>query len=125
MRRFFITACLLLPLACRPALRSLSTHSNPVELSPAWQAQGEDPNSAFGARVMAAGDVNGDGYGDLMVGAAGWKGRRGKASLFLGSPSGLGASSAWSLEGAQADELLGDRLGQAGDLNGDGFDDVF
>jgi hypothetical protein len=77
--------------------------------------------------VSSAGDVNGDGYGDVIVGALGYDGaysNQGAAFLFLGSPSGLSATPVWSTEGGQANAQLGDWVAGLGDINGDGFDDV-
>jgi hypothetical protein len=90
---------------------------------------GESAEDGFGWRVAPAGDVNGDGVPDLIVGApandavAGFAGR---AYLFYGPVSG-------TLNAADADarisaEAFGDNLGfsvaSAGDVNADGFDDV-
>lgn len=110
---------LLLLTACAPA------PAPPLRLTPAWQAVGSDPAGKFGTRAMSAGDVNGDGYDDLMVGAPQWQRGRGQASLYLGSARGLAAQAAWTRAGESDGELWADRVGQAGDLNGDGFDDVF
>ena len=45
----------------------------------------------FGASVASAGDVNGDGYADVIVGAPGYNdgvtGAVGRAYVFLGSPT--------------------------------------
>jgi hypothetical protein len=98
----------------------------PLRLTPAWQAQGEPRDGlAFGTRAMAAGDINGDGFDDLVVGDPLWGGQRGKAYIFLGSAKGLGPHPAWTLAGEAKDERFGDRVGQAGDVNGDGYDDIF
>jgi hypothetical protein len=83
--------------------------------------------SAFGDLVTSAGDVNGDGYGDLLVGAAldspGGRYQAGSASVFLGSAAGITTTAAVVLAGVDS----GDRFGvgmSAGDLNGDGYSDV-
>jgi hypothetical protein len=80
---------------------------------------------AFGTRVMAAGDVDHDGYDDLIVGAPHWDRGRGKVYLYRGGPQGLAAKAAWTAMGEKADDRFGDRVGQAGDVNGDGISDVF
>ncbi|HOK90961.1 MAG TPA: PASTA domain-containing protein, partial [Candidatus Hydrogenedentes bacterium] len=81
----------------------------------------------FGTAVSSAGDVNGDGYDDVIVGASRYNNlqvQEGAAYLFLGSASGLSASPAWQVESNQAYALLGDAVAGAGDVNGDGYDDV-
>lgn len=94
--------------------------------TPAWTAVGETPQDLFGTAVASAGDVNGDGYADVLVGAPGFPSYtwRGKAYLYLGSPSGLEASPAWTYTGATLDERVGWSLTSGGDVNGDGYSDV-
>ena len=96
----------------------------------AWTWRGE-PRSWFGQRVASAGDVNADGYGDVLVGspsaAQGFAADMGHAWLFLGSSGGLSPAPAWE-SGPPAAEpwqvLFGSAVGAAGDINGDGVDDV-
>jgi hypothetical protein len=89
-----------------------------------WTASGETTNNRFGARVAIAGDVNGDGYSDVIVGAYGFTTDIGKAYLYLGGPSGLSAASAWTALGEATDNSFGWSVATAGDVNGDGYSDV-
>jgi hypothetical protein len=85
-------------------------------------------NDAFGWTVASAGDVNGDGFADVVVGA--WSANSatgmgtGTASIYLGSMSGLAATPARVLVGAAMNDQLGGAVASAGDVNGDGFADV-
>ena len=60
-------------------------HGSPagLESEPAWTAEGEVDSGYFGYALGPAGDVNGDGYDDLAVGAYGYDGGRGKVYLYL------------------------------------------
>jgi len=80
---------------------------------------------SFGTAVAPAGDVNGDGYHDMLVGVP--YAADGRAYLYLGSPSGLGGNPAWQYvhtDGGQALAQFASSLAPAGDVNGDGYDDV-
>src|SRR4029453_14630163 len=74
-----------------------------------------------------AGDVNGAGYGDVMVAATRYDNGQqseGRVFVYLGSATGLEAAPAWAAESDQAAAEFGRALGTAGDVNGDGYDDV-
>jgi hypothetical protein len=73
--------------------------------------------AGFGATMASAGDVNGDGYGDVLVAG------REVAQVFLGSAKGMAATAAFTLAGVPGGDALVVR--GAGDVNGDGAPDVF
>ena len=94
---------------------------------PAWIAESNQADAGFGIAAGTAGDVNGDGYSDVIVGAHSYDNgetNEGRAFVYLGSPSGLSPSPAWTAESNQTDAFFGNPLGTAGDVNGDGFSDV-
>ena len=89
---------------------------------------GEATDDHAGWSVAGAGDVNGDGYADFLVGApdndAG-ETNAGAAYLVLGSasPGGGSLSSAMRYTGEAADDEAGTSVAGAGDVNGDGYAD--
>jgi signal transduction histidine kinase len=99
-------------------------------------AHSEQAGSQFGHDVSAAGDVNGDGYDDLLIGAMKFNGRYkagGKAYVYFGSKYGLNLTNRWTAEydlpveaGVDEDheQFFSWGLSGAGDVNGDGFDDI-
>jgi hypothetical protein len=94
---------------------------------PAWTAEGDDSNGQFGDVVAAAGDVNGDGYGDVIVGAPTFsdgQSGEGVAHVYLGSATGLAMLPAAVLQGDQSNAGFGASVSSAGDVDADGFDDV-
>jgi len=100
---------------------------DPLMTAPAWTAEIDSPNSGFGFSVASAGDVNGDAYGDVIVGA--WQYDAGRAFVWYGSASGLGPNGTlgnadWSAEPSDFNARLGMSVASAGDVNGDGYDDV-
>lgn len=104
-------------------------HGGPAGLgaAPDWAVASNQAQAEFGADVASAGDVNGDGYSDVIVGARAWdngENSEGAAFVYLGSPSGLGASPAWVAEENVPGAQLGNAVGCAGDVNNDGYDDV-
>ncbi len=80
----------------------------------------------FGHSVAGAGDVNGDGYADMIVGAPFNDfafANAGRAYLFLGGTT-LDATADAIYTGVAASDQLGFSVARAGDVNGDGFSDL-
>lgn len=95
-----------------------------LSTTPAWTAEPDVAGAAFGCSVAGAGDVNGDGYDDVLVGARFHSGGEGRAFLYLGGPTGLSTAPAWTGRSEQAGSQYGHAVASAGDVNRDGFDDV-
>ncbi len=93
-------------------------------------------HSVLGDSVSSAGDVNGDGFDDLIVGdpyayANGYYSGSsyvvfGKASGFSAeiNLSNLNGKNGFRMDGTARGEQFGTSVSSAGDVNGDGFDDV-
>ncbi|MCZ6690891.1 MAG: FG-GAP-like repeat-containing protein [Planctomycetota bacterium] len=101
----------------------------PSGLSLAWESSGDDQQDAnFGRSVASAGDVNNDGFADVIVGAYGFNtttANAGKAYLYLGGSAGLASNAAWTSSGDdQTSARFGLSVASAGDVNNDGFSDV-
>jgi len=95
--------------------------------TPAWSAESNQASAAFGFSVSTAGDVNGDGYSDVVAGAYAYdngQSDEGRAFVYLGSSGGLGATPAWTAESDQASAWFGTSVATAGDVNGDGYSDI-
>lgn len=87
---------------------------------------GADANNRFGSSVGTVGDVNNDGYADVIVGAYGNSAggtEAGRAYVFFGGPTADNVAD-WTLTGAAAFDHFGWSCAGAGDVNADGFDDV-
>jgi hypothetical protein len=93
---------------------------------------GEDGNDRSGRSVAGAGDVNGDGYDDILIGAPGnseIKVGAGQSYLFFGKPFGWSkdfdlSNSDASFLGEASSDQAGISVAGAGDVNGDGYDDI-
>jgi len=97
---------------------------------------GKGVNDYLGESVSGAGDVNGDGFDDVIVGTRfnndGGTDDEGAAYVFFGASnlSGTralagGQSADLTILGKAANDYLGNSVSGAGDVNDDGFDDIF
>jgi hypothetical protein len=100
--------------------------------------QGAGASDSLGASVSGAGDVNGDGFDDVIMGAPyaspNNRSRAGAVYVILENATGLATvdlagfnssdSTGFIIWGAAEDDYLGISVSGAGDVNGDGFDDV-
>ena len=108
--------------------RAFVFHGSPsgLETTPAWTAESDQADTYFGFSAAGAGDVNGDGYHDVIVGATWWSQGvnpdDGAALVFLGSPAGLSPTPVWTTYGDHSE--LGFCVAGAGDVDRDGYADV-
>ena len=96
---------------------------------------GDASLDAAGASVSSAGDVNGDGFDDLIIGAPGGDdggSYAGEAYVIFGKAGGfatvdlatLAPADGFIIQGDAAGDRAGVSLSSAGDVNGDGYDDI-
>ncbi|MCD4813829.1 integrin alpha [bacterium] len=100
---------------------------DPLLTTPAWTAESNQEGAAFGYSVASAGDVNGDGYSDVIVSATGYdngESNEGRVYAYLGSTSGLAINPIWTAESNAANASFGFSVGSAGDVNDDGYGDI-
>lgn len=105
-----------------------------------WRAAGAALYAHTGLDAASAGDIDDDGYEDIIIGARRYDACNGSlpiinhAYVFMGSTNRLlgdttVASADWYAMGDQcipsADAGFGNNVGSAGDVNGDGYDDIF
>ena len=94
--------------------------------APDRRLESSQADSDFGNAVSSAGDVNGDGYDDVLVGA--WmydngETDEGAAFLYYGSASGVQTPHVFMADGDLAAAYMGVSVAAAGDVNRDGYDD--
>jgi hypothetical protein len=113
---------------------------NVSTLAPAdgFTIRGADAGDRSGYSVSSAGDVNGDGYEDVFIGAIGGRGagnatiNSGEAYVVFGKATGLGdvdlgalaPTDGFVIRGSDSTDSLGRSVSSAGDVNGDGFNDI-
>ena len=108
---------------------------NTLDGTNGFQINGIDANDESGRSVSSAGDVNGDGFDDLIVGEGDPGGiiGTGESYVVFGQSGGFAASlelsdldgtNGFQIEGIDADSLTDLAVSSAGDVNGDGFDDL-
>ena len=99
-------------------------------LVPSWIYRGRQNTAFAGSAVAPAGDVNNDGYADVLVGVPGWDSQTqadaGRVVVFHGGPTGLSLTPAYELVSPTpaVGQQFGITVAPAGDVNGDGYADV-
>jgi len=81
----------------------------------------------FGAAVACDLDVNGDGFDDILIGMEGYEAtytNEGAVFVWYGSAAGPGQDYDWMARGTTTSMHLGAGLDTAGDVNGDGYEDI-
>ncbi|WP_438036001.1 FG-GAP repeat domain-containing protein [Sorangium sp. So ce204] len=79
-----------------------------------------EANDGFGMSLSCAGDVDGDGYADVLVAAP----YRDKAFVYRGSSRDRFDLGRFDVDGNSVEGYIGPYMAPAGDVNGDGFADV-
>lgn len=100
-----------------------------IPITPSWTFEGEQAGAGAGFAVAAAGDVDKDGFGDLLVAAPNFDMPTGAADagrvyLFRGSNAGPSTLPSWSADGVQPGARFGTALAGRGDVNNDTYADV-
>jgi len=80
-------------------------------------------SNSFGVSVSSAGDVNGDGYSDVIVGNDGYATLTGRAYIYFGGAA-MNNTADVTMTGEAQINHFGVSVSSAGDVNGDGFSDV-
>jgi len=84
-------------------------------------------NGFFGTQVACAGDVDNDGYEDIMIGMDNYDSSfidEGAVFVYHGSATGPGTTHTWMARGNSQFAHFGISLDGAGDVNNDGYDDI-
>lgn len=128
----------LAPVISLLAFSAAGGQSNPVGAEPRpGELLGSLPDGMVGRAVSGVGDFNGDGRPDLLLGAPGaspeFVVRRGISYLVFGSPDlasrgrlleDLSGGHGMAIPGLAAEDYAGISVGGAGDINGDGLQDL-
>ena len=116
---------------------SASLNLSTLDGSNGFVIEGINSGNTSGKSVSGAGDFNGDGFNDIIIGARfaspNGKSSAGESYIVFGRSTGftpsldlsdLDGSNGFVLNGIDPGDLSGRRVSGAGDVNGDGFDDV-
>lgn len=95
---------------------------NAQQLLTSFIEQNSIGNTGFGSSVSSAGDVNNDGYEDIVVGAYEYSNRTGRAYIYFGGNSMDNVADV--IMTGETYSYFGIAISGAGDVNNDGYDDI-
>jgi len=101
-------------------------------LTTGFMITGNAASDQFGYSVSTAGDINNDGYDDIIVGAYGkntayviYGGAKStRSNIILSSTTLNPTSTGFMITGNAAGDYFGSRVSRAGDINNDGYADI-
>lgn len=92
-----------------------------------WSYESNIASLNLGERIACAGDINNDGYDDILIGCNLYDNvqtNEGIAYMFLGSATVPSTTPDWAVESNTSSAEFGNSVAAAGDINNDGFGDV-
>ena len=98
-----------------------------LSAEPDWIGEVDSYFATLGTSVSSAGDVNGDGFYDIIIGApyySNGESFEGAVFIYLGSIDGPSIIADFVIESGQSESSFGLSVASAGDINGDGYDDI-
>ncbi len=99
----------------------------PIEVDPDYTTAAVTWTGSSAERLgkaLGGADVDGDGYIDVILGAPNYNSQQGRVYVYHGSSGGPSTTADTTNTGASAAVYFGYSVARAGDVNGDGIDDV-
>src|SRR5689334_9759680 len=126
MNRFFVMCLYILVLKASGSINASSL----INVGTAFKFSGPSAGSYFGNSTSSAGDLNKDGYDDLIIGARSENSITGAAYIIFGGPlasfsnfnvAGMSNTQGFKITGALSDSGFGTAVSPVGDFNKDGY----
>jgi len=110
-----------------PVVDGTSAHEAFFSPYVGWTAASGQPSASLGMALAGGGDVNDDGFEDVVLGIPGFddgQESEGTAFLYLGNGTAFEPTHAWQFTNNEAYSFVGGDVTFLGDISGDGYDDV-
>ena len=110
-----------------PAVAGSSGHASFFSPYVGWTATSGQASASLGMSIDGGGDVNGDGFEDVILGIPGYddgQESEGTAFLYFGDGTSFLPTHSWQYTNNEAYSFVGGDVTFLGDMDGDGYDDV-